>query len=155
MSVPTPNPNDASSDKWRLFFEGMNLVLFSSKVTDFNIPDVSSMGTIGPSPDPFLMDVSGNRIDFGPVVFSFIVDENYANYRELFNWMMENAKRDQAITRSFTVELLNNRGNSQGVTLSFEHGRPITLGSFQLDTTGGTKQILCQVTLNFQIMDFI
>ncbi|AWY10155.1 tail completion protein [Vibrio phage VAP7] len=150
-----PNPNDASSDKWRLFFEGLDLILFSQKVTGFDIPDISSMGIRGPSPDPILFDAHGDRVEFSPVNFIFVVDENYANYKKLFEWLKTNAGKNIPVTRNFTVELLDNRGKQQNVTLEFQHGRPTALGSFQLDTTAETPTLLCTLTMNFQDMNFI
>lgn len=154
MSNLSPNTNDAASDKWRLTFEGLELILFSQKVIGFDIPDVSCMGTKGPSGDHVLSLVSGDRMEYSQVNFMFVVDEDYANYRTLFNWMKSNCKKDLPVERDFAVDLLNNRGQNQGVSLDFEHARPTSLGSFTLDTSGAEPVLICTVTLDFQDMDF-
>lgn len=149
------NPNDAASDKWRLYFQGTDLILFSQKVIGFDIPDVSAIGSRGPSPDVFMSELNSDRIEFAPVSFQFVVDEDYANYRKLFDWMVSNTKSDIPMTRDFYVELLDNRGKTQNVLLEFQEGRPTNLGSFTLDTTAESPTLLCTLMMNFQEMKFL
>lgn len=56
-------------------------------LTDVNIPSIN-LGFIE-TPTPFkILEFPGDRLDFGDLSLTFRVDENFANYFEIYNWLI-------------------------------------------------------------------
>ncbi|CAL9977640.1 tail tube [Vibrio phage K397] len=147
--------NDAASNNWSLIGADSSIRLMTPKVTGFSIPGVSTEGNTGPNMGSLLADIHSDTILYDPFTFVFIVDENYANYIELFKWIKSNAKTNDPKYVDFIVRLLDNQQKSQGVDLEFKECRPTMLGDVTLDTIGGEQVLVCTVTMKFMDMDFI
>lgn len=141
------NPNFAASDKWRLTIG--DLVLLSRSIHDFSIPGVYSEGIDGPSPGSVLNSISSERMTFDPVVFTFIVDEEWRNWEQLFNWIRSNAEGDIPVDKDITIELLNNLNRPVGLSLTMQDSRPTALDNVLVDVDGEVPQLTCTVTFKF------
>lgn len=146
--------NDASSNNWRLISADDAFKLTTHKTTGFSIPGVSTEGTTGPNMGGLLANIAPDTILFDPFTFVFIVDEDYANYKALFKWMISNVKEALHVI-DIDVDLVDNQQRSQGITLTFKDCRPSMLGEVTLDTTGEDPVLICTVTMKFQDMAFI
>ncbi|AUR97717.1 hypothetical protein NVP1244A_015 [Vibrio phage 1.244.A._10N.261.54.C3] len=147
--------NDAASNNWCLLGADEKIKLMTHKVTGFSIPGVSTEGNTGPNRGGLLADIGADTILYDPFTFVFIVDEDYTNYKKIFNWMKSNAKSGNPEYVDFMVRLLNNQQEEQGVTLEYSSCRPTMLGDVTLDTIGNDKFLICSVTMKFQDVNFI
>lgn len=157
-SMNVMNVNDASSDKWVLAIGGTSrkYSFFTKKVTGFPIPGISAQGEEGPkNRGEFMLDIKADTILFEPLSFTFVIDEDYTNYRLLRKWMMDNAAKNIADREDISVTLLNNQGKVQGVEMTFNGARPINLGDVELDTTGTMPVLTCTVTFKYEWSDFV
>lgn len=149
----------AASDKWRLssglLFGEDKLKLMTQKMTDFNIPAVSSEGSKLKVGDTKQIEIHGDSLYFGPLMFTFLVDKDYGNYKVLFNWMVQNAHAGFPEEVDITVDLLDGQNRNQGVSMLFEQCRPVDLGDVLLDTSGATPRLVCTATFNYQDREFL
>jgi len=82
------NINAQTTLKRNFLFSFSHIENVSYAVTLINIPAVTLGETIAPTPE---MDISypGSKIQFDPIQLTFLVDEDFANYIEIFDWMTQ------------------------------------------------------------------
>lgn len=148
------NPDNAASNKWMLSMGGQrSLELMTRKTMNFEIPGISSEGSEGPRVGNVMMDMGSDTIVHEPLMFTFIVDADYGNYKTIRQWMVENSKSGIMKREDATITLLNSRGQPQGVSLSYMGCRPTSLSAVTLDTIG-EPVLLCTVMLKYLDSDF-
>ena len=141
------NPNFAASDKWRLVIG--DLILLSRSIHDFSIPGVYSEGIDGPSPGNVLNSIPSERLTYDPIVFTFVIDEEWINWETLYNWIASNAAADDAVSRDITIDLLDNLGRPVGLSLQLIEARPTALDNVLVDVDGSTPQLTTTVTFKY------
>lgn len=144
------NPNFAASDKWRLSIG--DLVLVSRNIHDFSIPGLYSEGIDGPSPGSVLVSIPSERITYDPVVFTFVIDEDWESWLQLHNWIRSNVDLDLPVSKDITIELLDNLNRPIGLTLVLEESRPTALDNVLVDVDAAVPQLVTTVTFKFQQM---
>ncbi|WPJ72032.1 hypothetical protein DEEACLCL_00007 [Salmonella phage CRW-SP2] len=141
------NPNFTASDKWRLTIG--DLILLSRSVHDFSVPGVFSEGIDGPAPGSVMNPIPSERLTFDPVVFTFIIDEEWENWTQLYSWIVKNAESDDATYKDITIDILNNLNRPIGLQFRLEECRPTALDNVLLDVDGEVPQLVCTVTFKF------
>jgi hypothetical protein len=118
-------------------------------VTDVNIPSLA-LGFIQ-SPTPFkVLEIAGNRLDYGDLQVTFKVDEDFQNYLEVYNWLVglgfpENFgqyKTLQSVSpgskdglySDATLTILNSNMNPN-IIVSFEDLFPVSLSDINFTST--------------------
>ena len=127
------NFNLQSPNKFKIVidrFPGVNF--FAQRI---NIPDV----TIGTSPvfTNRVVDytVVGDKIVFGDVIISFLLDEDLKAYKEILGWIYKAGDSELNIPFcDMKVIGLTNNSNSN-TTFKFYNAFPYTIGNILLDTT--------------------
>lgn len=99
-----------------------------------------------------------NRIDYDPWTFSFIVDEDYTNFRILFAWMKmfeRGGGNVVGVFKDISLHLLtSNKTGGQKVT--FFGAVPMTLSALSFDSgTIEPMPITCSATFRYQYYDFV
>lgn len=124
-----------------------------------SIPSVSLQPIERPTPFKSLYE-TGDRLTFGELNLSFIVDENMSNYIEVFNWMkgiafpnnfdqyknLENS--DDGIRSDISLVIMNSNKNPN-IEVNYLNCFPITLSDISLDTTQ-TDIVYPEATVTFQ-----
>lgn len=141
------NPNFAASDKWRLTIG--DLVLLSRNIHDFSVPGIFSEGIDGPAPGIVLNPIPSERVTYDPVVFTFVIDEDWENWIAIHEWMVSNAAADDATYKDITIEILNNLNRPIGLKLVLEECRPTALDNVLMDVDGEVPQLTSTVTFRF------
>lgn len=144
------NPNNAASDKWRLTIG--DLVLVTRKVHDFSIPGVYSEGVEGPSPGNILNQISSDRLTFDPLIFTFIVDEDWENWYQIYMWIVNNSKANIPLEKDILVEMLDNQNRPVGMRIVIENSRPTAVDNVILDVDGDNPFLVTTVTFRYQQM---
>lgn len=144
------NPNFAASDKWRLSIG--DLVLVSRNIHDFSIPGLYSEGIDGPSPGDVLVSIPSERITYDPVVFTFVIDEDWKTWLMLHNWIRSNVGKDLPVSKDITIDLLDNLNRPIGLTLVLQDSRPTALDNVLVDVDAAVPQLVSTVTFKFQEM---
>ncbi|AEW24328.1 tail completion and sheath stabilizer protein [Salmonella phage barely] len=141
------NPNFAASDKWRLTIG--DLVLLTRSIHDFSIPGVYSEGIEGPSPGDVLNSIPSERLTYDPIVFTFVIDESWYNWEQIYNWIASNAGSDLAVSRDITIDLLDNMNRPIGLQLLLEEARPTALDNVLVDVDAAVPQLVTTVTFKY------
>ncbi|CAB5508899.1 Phage tail completion protein [Salmonella phage Se_EM3] len=141
------NPNFAASDKWRLTIG--DLILLTRSIHDFSIPGVYSEGIEGPSPGDVLNSIPSERLTYDPIVFTFVIDESWYNWEQIYNWIASNAGSDLAVNRDITIDLLDNMNRPVGLQLLLEEARPTALDNVLVDVDAAVPQLVTTVTFKY------
>ena len=100
-------------------------------------------------------NVPSNRIDYDQLNLTFIVDENWANWNYVFEWMkrVRTGKSPISDTMSdITLNLVNSNKNLNKL-LVFRGAYPTLLGTLPLDSTVvDSNPLVC--SLSFRYQDF-
>lgn len=99
--------------------------------------------------------VPSNRIDFDQLNLTFLVDEGWANWNYVFEWMKRTRTGKNPISDTMsdiTLNLVNSNKNLNKL-LVFRGAYPTLLGSLPLDSTVvDSNPIVC--SLSFRYQDF-
>lgn len=144
------NPNFAASDKWRLTIG--ELVLLTRNIHDFSIPGVYSEGIDGPSPGDVLVSISSERLTYDPIVFTFVIDEDWKSWLSVYNWIKGNVGKDDPVVKDITIQLLDNLNRPIGLSLILEDARPTALDNVLVDVDAAVPQLVTTVTFKYQMM---
>tara|TARA_B100001175_G_scaffold218029_1_gene185469 strand:+ start:84 stop:665 length:582 start_codon:yes stop_codon:yes gene_type:complete len=146
--------------------------------TGVNIPSVSIGETIQPTRLGANVKLPGDKIQFGEITITFIVDENMENWTELYTWMEgitastdtekyrllvgANKREDQPQDNSADGEelysdmtiVITTAANNPNRYVRIADAYPSSLGEITMDTTvaGGLSYVTC--TASFQFTSF-
>lgn len=148
--------NDAKSNKWLLSFGEANKLgvkIMTAKTTAFEIPGCS-VGSTRPSRNRshVMIDMGSDMLEYDPLVITFVVDEDYANYILIRNWMIDNVKSNTQKLEDVSVSLLNHSGKPLGVEFVAQNARPQSVSAIQLDTESNI--LLATATFVYQDTTF-
>ena len=146
--------------------------------TGVNIPSVSVGETLQPTRLGATVKLPGDKIQFGEITITFIVDENMENWTELYNWMegitastdtekyrllvgankRENQPQDNSgdfdqLHSDMTI-VVTTAANNPNRYVRIQDAYPSALGEIAMDTTvaGGLSYVTC--TASFQFTSF-
>jgi hypothetical protein len=100
-------------------------------------------------------NVPSNRIDYDQLNLTFIVDENWANWNYVFEWMKRIRTGNSAISDTMTDITLNlvNSNKNLNKIMVFRGAYPTLLGTLPLDSTVvDSNPLVC--SLSFRYQDF-
>lgn len=126
-------------------------------MTELNMPDLSLGSATIPNPQmPY--EIPGN-IEFSDLTLTFLVDENFANYNYIVDWMLElgyneprnKEIRDEVSDGSFSI--LDNNNNLVQI-IRFVDCYPVSLSGPQFSSKDGSTQITSEMTLKFTSFSF-
>ena len=88
------------------------------------------------------------------LVFTFIVDENWEAYFEIFKWMIEAKRADEEelknIVGDVTVSFLDNHHQTTAIAFQYTGAYPASINSFSADSnTGSSNEILVSVVMKY------
>ena len=114
---------------------------------------------------PFkIVPVPGDRLTYGELPLSFIVDESMSNYIEVYNWLkalsfneefpqFNNIKTSEyGILTDISLVIMNSHKNPN-IEIQFRDCFPVNLCDIMLDTTQ-TDIVYPQATVSFTFRDF-
>ena len=146
--------------------------------TGVNIPSVSVGETLQPTRLGATVKLPGDKIQFGEITITFIVDENMENWTELYNWMegitastdtekyrllvggnkREGEEQDGSgdfdqLHSDMTI-VVTTAANNPNRYVRIQDAYPSALGEIAMDTTvaGGISYVTC--TASFQFTSF-
>lgn len=153
MNITTPTLNNYGSANWLAYIPGQEEL--TMKLTKFSVPEVNAGVTAIGNRTEFVMQTSGDHIQYDNLELEFLVDENLLNYIKLYRWMRDNTKRGIEDPQSICVHFLGNDKKFQGVEVEFYEAFPIAISALELDTDGHDTDVTCTVTFAYTAFDFI
>lgn len=129
-------------------------------LTTVNIPTISANEVPIPNPVHGYKYLPTNTIVWAPMTLTFLVDEDYANYYELMQWMNRQAggdisKRDNDVSNLVTtgsIHILSNNKNVSETIFTFHNLFPTIIGELQMQTDTA-EPLLTDVTLQYDWME--
>ena len=146
--------------------------------TGVNIPSVTVGESIQPTPLGANIKLPGDKIAYGKMTITFIVDENMENWTELFTWMegitastdtekyrllvgankranepQDGSGDDRELYSDMTI-VVTTAANNPNRYIRIADAYPSSLGEIAMDTTvaGGLSYVTC--TASFQFTSF-
>ena len=129
-------------------------------VQSVNVPSVS-VGSVS-IPTPFTrIPVTGDHLSFGDLTLTFKIDEDMANYIELFNWVKAIGKPDSFTQydpaqqySDATLTVLSSAYRTKREIVFYDI-YPVELGGFSfLTTAGDVDYVEAMVTFRYRSFEF-
>ncbi len=129
-----------------------------------NIPSVS-IAQVDQNTPFKIVPVPGDRLTYGELPLSFIVDESMSNYIEVYDWLRALSFNEEfpqfdgiktseyGILTDISIVIMNSHKNPN-IEIQFRDCFPVSLSDITLDTTQ-TDVIYPQATVSFTFRDFI
>jgi hypothetical protein len=101
----------------------------------------------------------GDKLQFDPLVITFLVDEDLRNWEEIHNWLTgltfpekhEQYKQQAKKGLYFDASLqINKNSNEENIRIKYFHCHPVSLGPIQFDYTNDPSvALICDLTLRY------
>lgn len=138
-----------------------NLQFFASSV---NHPSVTAAAPELAYSRANLM-LSGDKLRFGEVTFSVILDENMTSYQEMYDWMqllvetptvsaMDRSETKVPTVADISLVALTSHNNSSK-TIRYIDATPTSLGDIAFETTSGENHITFPVSFAFTYFELV
>lgn len=117
---------------------------------EFDVPSVSVAEVKQATPYADINNV-GEKMQYGNIEASFLVDKNLKNYKEIFNWMRRMTVRGSTIGDTDNPLLIVNGKE----TIRFVEAWPMSLSGLRFVTNAtDVVYLTASVTLNFDYFEF-
>lgn len=153
MINESPTLNNLGSANWLVNINGQEEIAI--KLVKFQLPSVNAGVTAIGNRSEFILQTSGDHIQYDNLEIEFLVDENLLNYIKLYKWMRRNAKEGIADDTSISVHFIGNDKKFQGIEVEFYECFPIALGEIDLETDGNEPDVHCSATFAYTAFDFV
>jgi hypothetical protein len=128
-------------------------------LTTANIPTISCNEVPIPNPVHGYTYRPTTTAIWAPMTLTFLVDEDFSNYYELYRWMTEatdpnvnaRTKDDGDIMSDGSLHILSNNKNVSDVVFTFKNLFPTILGELQFNNES-SEELVTDVTLMFDYM---
>ena len=127
-------------------------------ITSANVPSISS--TSSEQNTPFKgVPHADNVLDYESLELTFLLNEDYSNYTEVYNWMVglgfpDNYDQSERSVSDATLIILSNKNNPIA-QFNFKDTFPVTLGSIEYNVQEeDSTQIEVSITLDYTIFEF-
>lgn len=147
------NYNLATTSNYKLEIAGVpeiNYFIQTAELPSITLPEV---------PVPYedtMIYVPGDTLEFEPLQLAFLIDEDYANYIYIHQWIKRcRGSKDTEVFKDLTLHLLNNN-KIVNKKIVFYYAFPTTLSSISYDSTqSDTISLVCPVVFRYQEYEFI
>lgn len=155
--MPVSVKNNAYGRNYELILGNLPNTTF--EITSCAIPAISMGVAIQPSTIHDIK-IPGDKAEFDPLVVDFIVDEDFASYLEMLNWIQTlrtQARNNGSLKNTMTDAHLNILTNNLTPLKSFLFTGvfPTLLGEVQLGTQQGTEVLVCSATFTYTEFDIV
>jgi len=121
----------------------------SASLPDISVPEIAT---------PFRTDYGyapGEKLEYAPLTVSFLVDEDMVNYKEMYNWMKENAKEIGDSTVDATLAILSSHSNVVQ-EIKFVDCFPTSLTALDFNAQNtDIEYFTAQATLRYNYYEFL
>ena len=163
MTRGTMIQNTASANNHKFVLNKDGTKTFTWSVQNFSLPDIAlSQANANSSPKVGSWRIVGTGVLYDDLEITFILDENFESYIELYKWMMNlvrpyGAQNTKVLAEESTasLHLMTNQLSPMGIIFNFHRLYPVRLGGITFDTTNeGEPGILkCSATFSYDTFD--
>lgn len=158
MTSKRINRNPAIGTSFKLEIPGFEEVNYFVQTVE--LPGVTMSGVDSPY-QKFATNVPSNRMEFDPLNCTFLVDEDFTNYEELYGWMLDItrtepvAAAETGMMKNLTLHLTNSNKNSI-IAVKFHRAYPTMLSPLPLESsTTDAVPIVCNAMFRYQAFEII
>ena len=98
--------------------------------------------------------ITGDRLEYGELAVVFIVTEYMENYKETFNWMLDQTQTDEVLLSDATLSILSSKLNVSN-NIRFHGCFPTSLSALEFSTTGEGEFLSASVTFKYTGFEFV
>lgn len=144
----TTNRNLLSPTKFRLVinslkYENVEFFCTSAPLPGMNLPD-TPMGVRGAT-----AYIPGDKIQYDPMTFKILIDEDLKNYSEIYNWIHQNHSSGQISYEDMTLQIFNS-ANRKNKEILFKSCFPTTISTGEFSTQNtDVEYMTMDVTFRF------
>lgn len=138
-----------------------NLQFFASSVSHPSVTMVSPQVAYSRAN----LMLAGDKLNFGEVTFSVILDEDMRSYQEMYDWMqlLVNTPNKNATDRSDTTPstfadislIALTSHNNSSKTIRYIDAVPTMLGNIEFETTSAENHLIFPVTFAFTYFELV
>lgn len=126
-------------------------------VQSASIPDVSSEGALLPFKSVNTA-MAPDKIVYGPLELSYLIDEDLINYKEIYDWIKTNIETNRTPTnhtRDLTLTIMNS-SNNVTKQIRFIDAFPTSLSSLPFEITSTDAEYLTAVvSFDYSYYEFV
>ena len=156
-STLSTNINFANPASFRLVIDNLKYPNAQYTVQLAAIPDMSVTGAPMNTPKRNIL-VAADKIEYAPLSLTFIVDENFTNYKEIHDWMFGMVGQDdlgERKVRDLTL-IIYNSSNNVVQEIQFADAHPTSLSSLPFEvTTESTNYLTAVAEFNYSYYKFL
>ena len=156
-STLVENINFANPSSFRLVIDNLKYPNAQYTVQLASIPDMSVDGPAFNTPKRNIL-AAADKVVYAPLQLTFIVDENFTNYKEIHDWMFGMAGQDdlgQRKTRDLTL-IIYNSANNVVQEIKFSDAHPTSLSSLPFEvTTESVNYLQAVAEFNYSYYKFL
>lgn len=151
--------NFLAPNNFQLVIDNQSFKNTQLTVQKFSIPDMSlpkaqlngPMRSIG---------MAGDKMDYGPLEITFIIDEDLDNYKEMHDWMLGQLTiQDNGMASGKTRDLaliINTSHNNRTKEITFVDAYPVALSSIPFETdVSDVEYMTASVTFEYSYFKFV
>jgi hypothetical protein len=154
MSDPCEVPQPFRNNRFSIVFGKPEMKVIEPMITAVNIPALAMPEAVTVSRNREGW-VPGDKISYGQMTVSFILDENLANYKAVYAWMLQNRNTQTVFMGDVTVTIYSGKNNPL-MTIRFPGTFPVSLSDIPLSAQETDPQpVIAQMVLQFDRMEVI
>lgn len=152
MATLTTNKNFLMPSGFKLTIDSTlypNLEFFCTNVT---LPEIGIESTSA----PFRGDtafVTGDRVSYGDLAVTVLVDEDMNSYKEVYDWIVAQAKTDETLLSDGALSILSSK-NRLNNTIRFNDMFPTSLGGVEFVTSGEAEYLSVEIAFKYTTFTF-
>lgn len=151
------NPTFVNPTGFRLVIDSRKYQNAEFTVQTFALPDMSAQ------PAPLNLPrrnigLPADKIEFSPFELTFLVDEEFVNYKEIHEWMLGMVTEpDEGVRKSRDISLIVlSSHNNMAREIKFVDAYPVSLSSLQFDATStSVDYLIASVTFQYSYYKII
>jgi hypothetical protein len=151
------NPSFVNPTSFRLVIDSRKYQNAAFTIQTFALPDMSITPPILNLPGRNL-GLSADKVEYAPFELTFLVDENFVNYKEIHDWILgQVTESDTGVRKTRDISLIvMSSHNNQSREIKFVDAFPISLSSLQFDvTTTSIDYLTASVTFQYSYYKII
>lgn len=151
------NPAYVNPTGFRLVIDSRKYQNAEYTVQTFALPDISAQPAVLNLPRRNI-GLPADKVEFSPFELTFLVDENFINYKEIHEWilgMVTETDTGNRKTRDISLMVLSSHNNTAR-EIKFVDAYPISLSSLQFDATStSVDYLIASVTFQYSYYKII
>lgn len=148
------NYNQAIGTQFKLEIPDFKEVNYFVQTTE--LPGMTMSGVDTPY-DNHATNMPSNRIEYDPLNFTFLVDEDFENYNRMRLWMHEIVKTEPVVKalKNITLHVLD--GNKKPIRgIRFFGAYPTMISAIPLESSNSDAvPVVCNGTIRYQFFDMV